>query len=231
MKVPFKIFFEDDEIIVLDKPSGISVHPTSTSYKEKTIVDFVSSKIKNKNQFEKLRPGIVHRLDKDTSGLLIVAKNKESYNNLVKQIKNRAIEKKYLVLVWGRLSPEVGSVEIPLKRGPSYLKVAPRSFGKYARTEYKVTEYLGDFSLLCAKIITGRTHQIRVHLSSIGFPVVGDKLYSSKKEQKMAKELGLGRQFLHALKIGFEHPKTGKWLEFESEIPEDLKIFLGKLRG
>lgn len=227
--IPFKIIFEDDDILVIDKPSGIIVHKANSFYKEKTIVDFVLSKIKDKNKFEKFRPGVVHRLDKETSGLLVIAKNKKSYDRLVLQIQKREIEKRYLVLVWGRISPEIGSIEIPLERGRNYLKVAPKSFGKYAKTDYKVKEYLGNFSLLDVKIITGRTHQIRVHLSSIGFPVVGDKVYSSKKEQKIAEDLGLARQFLHAYKLGFKHPGTGEWLEFESELPADLKKFLSEI--
>ncbi len=229
-KVPFEIIFEDNDILVIDKPSGISIHPVSLSYKEKTVVDFISSKIKDKNKFEKLRPGVVHRLDKETSGLLVIAKNKKSYDNLVLKIKKREVKKKYLVLVWGKVSPKIGTIKIPLERGVSYLKMAAKSFGKYAKTDYKVKEYLSNFSLLEVQILTGRTHQIRAHFSLIGFPVVGDRVYGSKKNLEIVNKLGLKRQFLHAYFLAFKHPKTEKWLEFRSELSDDLKDFLKNIK-
>ena len=166
---------------------------------------------------ESSRPGIVHRLDKDTSGVMLVAKNRAAYLNLVNQFRTRAVVKTYLVLVKGQLTPESGLIEADIGRDPrNRQRMAVVSRGREARTEYRVVRYLGDHTLLEVKPETGRTHQIRVHLGAIGYPVAGDKVYGVKSPY-------LSRQFLHASRLGFKLPSTGEYVEFESRLPEDLE--------
>ena len=165
---------------------------------------------------DSLRPGIVHRLDKDTSGVMLVAKNNVAQANLVDQFKARLVVKAYLALVKGRLTPENGVIEAPIGRDPRNRKrMAVVAEGREARTEYQVIKYIGDYTLLEVRPQTGRTHQIRVHLSAIGYPVVGDKVYGVKSAY-------LSRQFMHACRLGFKLPSTGKYVEFKSELPPDL---------
>jgi 23S rRNA pseudouridine1911/1915/1917 synthase len=166
---------------------------------------------------DSLRPGIVHRLDKDTSGVMLVAKNRAAQAGLVEQFKNRDIMKSYLVLVKGKLTPERGMIDAAIGRDPENRKrMAVVKQGREARTSYQVQKYIDNYTLLEVIPETGRTHQIRVHLAAIGYPVVGDAVYGIKSPF-------LSRQFLHAYKIGFRLPSTGEYVKFTSELPEDLE--------
>ena len=170
-----------------------------------------------------LRPGIVHRLDMDTSGVMLVARNRRARENLVEQFKSRSVVKLYLVLVKGHLTPERGVIEAPIGRDPlQRQRMAIVETGREARTRYKVVKYLDKHTLLDVSPETGRTHQIRVHLVAIGFPVVGDKVYGVKSPH-------LSRQFLHASRLSFKLPSTGEYVEFESPLPEDLERALKEI--
>jgi len=172
---------------------------------------------------DSLRPGLVHRLDKDTSGLMLVAKNRVAQANLSGQFQARSVNKAYLVLVKGRLTPESGVIEAAIGRDPrNRQRMAVVSRGREARTEYQVIRHIGHYSLLEIKPTTGRTHQIRVHLAAIGYPVVGDATYGVKSPY-------LSRQFLHACRLGFNLPSTGKYVEFTSPLPPDLEQALGEI--
>ena len=221
--IPLKIAYEDADIIVIDKPAGLTVHPAAGNWSG-TLVNALLAHCPDLTGIKgSLRPGIVHRLDKDTSGLIVAAKNDASHLSLAKQIKNREITKVYLALVNGHLSPREGAIEGPIGRHPKdRKKMAIVSTGREARTLYKVMEYIEDCTLLEVSTETGRTHQIRVHLSSIGYPVVGDTVYGGKSKL-------LKRQFLHACKLGFRLPGNDKYIEFESELPDDLKQALASI--
>jgi 23S rRNA pseudouridine1911/1915/1917 synthase len=213
--IPLNILYEDNDLMVIDKPAGLTVHPAPGHY-EHTLVNAILAHIPDLEGGEIHRPGIVHRLDKDTSGLIIVAKNETAHMKLADQFKSRTVTKTYLALVQGHLSPEEGIIEASIGRHPRDRKRMAVTFhGREARTEYKVVRYVDNFTLLEMRPRTGRTHQIRVHLAAIGFPVVGDATYGSKSEF-------LSRQFLHAHKLAFILPSGGKSVEFQSDLPPDL---------
>jgi 23S rRNA pseudouridine1911/1915/1917 synthase len=214
--IPLNIIYEDDDVIVVDKPAGLAVHP-APGRPGHTLLNAVLSHFPHLADIsDSLRPGIVHRLDKDTSGVMLVAKNRVAQTGLINQFKARSIVKAYLVLVRGRLTPERGIIEAAVGRDPRNRKrMAVVHGGREARTEYQVIKYLGDCSLLEVLPETGRTHQIRVHLAAIGYPVVGDAVYGVKSDH-------LSRQFLHASRLGFKLPSTGEYVEFNSELPPDL---------
>ena len=214
--IPLDIIYEDDDLLVIDKPAGLTVHP-APGHPAHTLVNAILSRFPHLADIsDSLRPGIVHRLDKDTSGVMLVAKNNMAQADLVDQFKARLVVKAYLALVKGCLTPEKGVIEAPIGRDPSNRKrMAVVAEGREARTEYQVIKYIGDYTLLEVRPETGRTHQIRVHLSAIGYPVVGDKVYGVKSAY-------LSRQFMHACRLGFKLPSTGKYVEFESELPPDL---------
>jgi 23S rRNA pseudouridine1911/1915/1917 synthase len=221
--IPLRIVYEDADLIVVDKPAGLAVHP-APGHPAHTLVNAVLGRLPElaKDQ-ETLRPGIVHRLDKDTSGLIVVAKNRAAQADLSDQFKSRTVVKNYLVLVKGSLTPETGIIEANIGRDPRHRqRMAVVTGGRAARTEYCVLKYIGDFSLLEIKPETGRTHQIRVHLAAIGFPVVGDATYGVPSPH-------LSRQFLHASKLGFNLPSTGEWVELQSPLPEDLERALKEI--
>lgn len=227
-KIPLNIIYEDSNILVINKPSDIVVHP-SFGHERGTLVNAILAHCKDLSLINReIRPGIVHRLDKNTSGLLVVAKNSESMSNLVKQIGERKVIKKYLLLVKGRLEPVKGVIELPVKRSlKDRKKIAVRSDGKYAKTEYLVKEYFRGYSLIKAQLITGRTHQLRVHFSFLGYPIVGDKTYGWRN----TKDIKLDRQFLHAYYLKFRHPKTNEWVEFRAKLPKDLDKVLEKIKN
>jgi 23S rRNA pseudouridine1911/1915/1917 synthase len=214
--IPLNILYEDDDLLVVDKPAGLTVHP-APGHPEHTLVNAILSHYPHLADIgASLRPGIVHRLDKDTSGVMLVAKNRVAQANLAEQFKSHKVVKAYLVLVRGRLTPENGIIEAALGRDPrNRQRMAVVSRGREARTEYRVIRYLGEYTLIEVMPETGRTHQIRVHLGAIGYPVVGDSVYGVKSPH-------LSRQFLHACKLGFRLPSTGEYVEFESELPPDL---------
>ncbi len=218
--IPLNIVYEDNDLIVVNKPAGLTVHP-APGHTSHTLVNAILAHCPDLAHFsDSLRPGIVHRLDKDTSGLIIVAKNYSAQQDLIKQFKARLVSKGYLVLIKGRLSPNRGTIEGPIGRDPSNRKrMAVVTDGKQAWTSYLVKEYLDNYTLLEVSIETGRTHQIRVHLSAIGYPVVGDPVYGVKSAY-------LKRQFVHAYKLGFRLPSSGNYQEFTCELPRDLKYAL-----
>lgn len=219
--IPLDIVYEDDDLIVVNKPSGLVVHP-APGHTHGTLVNGL---LKHCNQLSNMngetRPGIVHRIDKDTSGLLVVCKNNFSHKNLSEQLKNKTTTRTYIAIVTGSISHNLGRIEAPIGRDPSNRKkmaVVPN--GKPAVTHFKVLKRYRDFTLVELNLETGRTHQIRVHMSYINHPVLGDPLYGVKKQTT---EFG---QYLHAMKLGFIHPRTGEYLEFSSELPKE---FLDKL--
>ena len=214
--IPLNIIYEDDDLLVIDKPAGLAIHP-APGHPSHTLVNAVLSYLPTlPDTDDSLRPGIVHRLDKDTSGVMLVAKNRQAQANLIDQFKTHSVVKAYLVLVKGHLTPESGVIEAPIGRDPRNRKrMAVATKGREARTQYNVVKYIGNYTLLEVKPETGRTHQIRVHLSAIGYPVVGDAVYGAKSDY-------LSRQFLHASRLGFHLPSTGEYIEFSSELPPDL---------
>tara|TARA_B100000965_G_scaffold115660_1_gene95432 strand:- start:48 stop:1028 length:981 start_codon:yes stop_codon:yes gene_type:complete len=240
------IIYEDNDVIVINKSSGISIHPGAGNY-ENTIVNALMNLDGRKfsNIGGELRPGIVHRIDKDTSGLIVVAKNNYSHENLSKQFGEHVITRIYQALIWGKLRPQNGKIETLIKRSSRnrQLMEVGASKGKRAITNYKTIEVFENnkvptLSLVECKLETGRTHQIRVHMSYKLNNIVGDQKY--KKKYKKIKNVdedlnnlisNLERQFLHAKVLGFFHPKTKKYLEFKADLPNELKNILKKLRN
>ena len=214
--IPLNIIYEDDDLLVIDKPPGLAVHP-APGHPDHTLVNALLSHLPGLAETDdSLRPGIVHRLDKDASGIMVVAKNNAAQLNLIDQFKARSVVKAYLVLVTGHLTPEDGVIEAPIGRDPRNRKrMTVVAEGRAARTQYHVIKYMGNYTLLEVRTETGRTHQIRVHLLAIGYPVVGDATYG-------VKSAFLSRQFLHACRLGFHLPSTGEYMEFTSELPPDL---------
>jgi len=219
--IPVGIIYHDDDILVVDKPPGLPVHP-APGHPDHTLVNAVLPHLPRPAAGD-LRPGIVHRLDKDASGVLVIAKNNAAGENLISQFKARAVSKAYIVLVKGRLEPEDGVIEAPIGRHPHHrqrMAVVADGEGKEARTNYHVVRYLRDYTLLEVKPETGRTHQIRVHLAAIGHPVAGDTVYGVKSPE-------VPRMFLHACRLGFKLPSSGEYREFASELPPELERALG----
>ncbi|MBI5411850.1 RluA family pseudouridine synthase [Candidatus Peregrinibacteria bacterium] len=234
-KIPLKVVYEDDDILVVDKPAGMVVHPTDRgAHVSGTLVNAVMHHCPSLSGIGgQRRPGIVHRLDKDTSGLIVVAKNDRAHQFLAKQWAGREIVKKYIALISGPLKPASGSIEAPLliERGEKDVRVSNRTDAKYALTHYHVQKIVGDCSLVEIQIITGRTHQIRVHFASIGHPVCGDEMYGDAALNTHFKEaFGLTRQFLHAASLKFRLPKNNEWIELAAPLPADLKAILKRLR-
>jgi 23S rRNA pseudouridine1911/1915/1917 synthase len=220
--IPLKIVYEDADLLVVDKPPGLAVHP-APGHPSHTLVNAVLGYLPSLADADFIRPGVVHRLDKDTSGLIIVAKNRPAHENLSDQFKARSVSKAYIVLVKGKLVPESGVIEAAIGRDPrNRQRMAVVSKGREARTDYRVLKYIKEYTLLEIKPRTGRTHQIRVHLAAIGFPVVGDSAYGVTSPY-------LSRQFLHAGRLGFNLPSTGKYVEFTSPLPPDLEKALKEL--
>lgn len=228
--IKINIIYEDEDIIVLSKPAGIVVHP-SPGHPTKTIVNALLFHTKFLSGISGvLRPGIVHRLDKQTSGLMIVAKNDDAHKNLSQQFKKKSVKKIYLALVHSRIEEDEGKIDAPIGRSRinrKKMSVIPE--GKQAVTEFEVLKRFNNFTLIKVKPITGRTHQIRVHLSYIGKPVVGDVQYG--KGRRIEDYLKLKRHFLHALKLEFKHPRDGKEMSFEDKLPKELKNLLNMLEN
>ena len=221
--IPLTIIYEDEEILVIDKPAGLTVHP-APGHPSHTLVNAILAHCPDLAMSNELmRPGIVHRLDKDTSGLIVIAKNDSAREYLAAQFKSRTVTKGYFVLVKGRLSPDQGIIEAPIGRDPhSRRRMAIVETGKEATTRYRVRQYLDNYTLVEVTPLTGRTHQIRVHLSAIGYPVVGDSLYGTKSTH-------LNRQFIHAYRLGFCLPSTKQYQEFIAPLPVDLEQALEHL--
>lgn len=248
--IPLDIVYEDDSLLVVNKPAGMVTHPAYKNYTG-TLVNALmhhSEKLsqlhsEEDDEFDIVRPGIVHRLDKDTSGLLVVAKDETTHQKLAKQFAAKTSEREYNAIVWGTFKQTSGIIDAPLGRSKSdRKKVAVTIDGKNAVTEYELIEQFDYLALVKLHLRTGRTHQIRVHLAHIHHPVFGDETYGGreiavggiegkkKAEVKNLLEM-LPRQALHAKKLGFVHPLTKKMMRFESELPEDMKAVLTVLRN
>jgi len=224
--IPLDIVYEDDAVVVINKPAGLVVHP-APGHTSGTLVNALLYHVPNLNINGNQRPGIVHRLDKDTSGLLVAAKTDAALGNLIEQMKNRETLKEYRTLVEGTVQPPAGIVDAPIGRDQAKRKqMAVTRNGKPARTHFQVTEQLNQHAYITARLETGRTHQIRVHMAYMKHPVVGDPVYGFRKPS-----LPLKRQFLHAYKLGFKLPSTGEYREFEAALPNDLQVILDKARN
>ncbi|MDT2595767.1 RluA family pseudouridine synthase [Enterococcus dongliensis] len=219
------IVYEDEDVVVVNKPQGMVVHP-SAGHPNGTLVNGLLYQIKNLSTInDVVRPGIVHRIDKDTSGLLMVAKNDHAHEVLAKQLKDKTSLRKYIALVHGEIPHEKGRIEAPIGRSKVNRKMqAVTEEGKSAVTHFEVLQRFEGYTLIELQLETGRTHQIRVHMQYIGYPVAGDPLYGPKKTLK-----GNG-QFLHAKLLGFEHPTTGEMMVFEAPLPEIFKKTLKQLK-
>ena len=224
--IPLDIVYEDDDVAVINKPQGMVVHP-SAGHHSGTLVNalmYHMTKLSSINGV--IRPGIVHRIDKDTSGLLMVAKNDQAHELLAAQLKDHSSKRRYLAIIHGNLLNDRGVIEAPIGRNPKdRKKQAVIAGGKHALTHFEVLERFGEFTLVNLTLETGRTHQIRVHMAYIGHPVAGDPLYGPKNVLKPNHG-----QFLHAELLGFKHPTSQEWLEFEIEPPKLFKSTLEKLR-
>lgn len=226
--IPLDVVYEDADILVVNKPAGMVVHP-AFGHTGGTLVNAVLAHCPDlAGVGGELRPGIVHRLDKDTSGLIVVAKGDAALRDLQAQFKGREVQKVYLALVEGYVSPPTGLIDAPIGRDPRARKkmaVVPRG-GREAQTEYRVLETYDAHTLVEAHPLTGRTHQIRIHMAFIGHPIVGDPVYGFRKQRTKAPRL-----FLHAARLGFRLPGTGEWREFQAPLPDDLVGVLARLRG
>ena len=217
--IPLSLLFEDNDLIVINKAAGMTVHP-GAGQREHTLVNALLHHCSTLSGIGgKERPGIVHRLDKETSGCLVVAKNDVAHRELSKQFTARTVEKIYLALVAGKLRKETGVIENKIGRHPVHRQRmgVSSSRGRAAKTEYRVLHSSKQASLVECKLHSGRTHQIRVHLQHLGNPVLGDKVYAPR----LAKDFA--RQMLHAWKLGFRHPRTGEWKTFEAAVPDDFR--------
>lgn len=217
------VVFEDESLLIVDKPAGMTVHP-APGHSSGTLVHALLGR--GLAGGESFRPGVVHRLDKDTSGLLVVAKTADAHRRLVGMLRDRAIDRRYLALVHGRLEAETGTIEAPVGRDPVRRKTMSigGSGAREARTHFRVLERLEGYTFVEVRLDTGRTHQIRVHFRGIGHPVAGDRTYGCKDP------LHIGRQFLHSARLTLDHPLTGEHLDFDSVLPPDLAVALRDLR-
>ena len=240
--IPLDIVYEDDDLAVINKPAGMMVHAGAGATEDErnrgTLVNALLHRFgKLSGVGGELRPGIVHRLDKATSGLIVVAKNDESHRRLAAQFVRRQVKKTYIALVHGWVKQDRGTLtgSISRDRVRRTRMTTRRSGGREAVTHYMVKKRiespLGKFTLLELQIDTGRTHQIRVHLASLGHPVVGDTLYGAARELSQGSGISLGRNFLHAAALGFQHPRSGQPLSFSRPLPEELQGLLGQVGG
>jgi len=225
--IPLDIVYEDTDVIVVNKPQGMVVHPASGVYNG-TLVNALLSHCKDLSGINGVaRPGIVHRIDKDTSGILVIAKNDNSHNKLAEQFKDHSMTRSYIALVEGRLKKDQDTIDAPLGRHPiERIKIAVVKDGRRAVTHYKVLERFKNNTLVECVLETGRTHQIRVHMAHIGHPLVGDPVYGHKKQR-----FNLKGQMLHAKKLGFIHPSTGEYIEFQSGLPDYFTKVIDILRN
>lgn len=225
--IPIDIIYEDEDVVVVNKAQGMVVHPAPGNYTG-TLVNALLYHCKNLSSINGvIRPGIVHRIDKDTSGVLVVAKNDEAHTILSEQLKDHSMKREYYALIEGRLKNDSGTIDKPLARSKKdRLKIGIVEGGKRAVTHYKVIERFNGYTLIKCVLETGRTHQIRVHMASIGFPLVGDPLYGFKRQKFKVRG-----QVLHAKTLGFIHPRTKEYMEFTTDLPEYFSNILNKLRN
>lgn len=226
--IPLDIVYEDDDVLVVNKPRGMVVHPAAGNYNG-TLVNAVMYHCRDRLSSINgvIRPGIVHRIDKDTSGLLMIAKNNRAHESLSRQLAEHAITRKYTALVYNNFSEDEGTVDAPLGRDPKnrLRRAVVRENSKRAVTHWRVLERFGKYTLIEAQLETGRTHQIRVHMAYINHPLVGDMLYGPKKQPLFQEG-----QLLHAGVLGFVHPSTGEYMEFCRPLPDEFQQVLEKLR-
>ena len=224
------VVYSDDDIIAVNKPVGVAAHP-SVGWEGPTVIGgLAAAGFRLSTSGPPERKGIVHRLDVGTSGVMVVASSERAYSALKAAFKERTVHKTYHALVQGLPDPIEGTIDAPIGRHPSSgWKFAVTDEGKHAITHYSLIEAFREASLLDVHLETGRTHQIRVHMSAIGHPCCGDPMYGS--DPNLSKRLGLIRQWLHAVKLGFVHPGTGRWIEIETNYPDDLQNALDVLRG
>ncbi len=224
--IPLDVLYEDDDVIVINKPQGMVVHPAAGN-RAGTLVNALLAHCRGLSAIGgKERPGIVHRLDKDTSGVLVVAKNDAAHVSLQKQIQAREARREYLAIVHGRVREERGRINAPIGRHPVDRKrMAVIAGGRPAVTDYEVLERFPGYTLVRAILQTGRTHQIRVHMAHLGHPVVGDPVYGARRSP-----WNLKGQCLHAQRLAFRHPRTGAWMSFTAPLPPDMEKVLADLR-
>lgn len=226
--IPLDILYEDKDILIVNKPKGMVVHPAPGHY-EGTLVNAIMFHCKDDLSGINgvMRPGIVHRIDKDTTGSLIICKNDDAHNGIAAQLKEHSITRKYRAIVFGRVKEDKGTIDAPIGRHPNDRKrmAINEKNGKPAVTHYRVLERFDQYTYIECQLETGRTHQIRVHMTSIGHPLLGDTVYSNIKQP-----FKLEGQTLHAMVIGFIHPKTGSYMEFEAPLPDYFEELLKKLR-
>jgi len=226
--IPIDIVYEDDDVLVVNKPKGMVVHPAAGNYTG-TLVNAILYHCKTLSSINGvIRPGIVHRIDKDTSGLLMIAKNDMAHRGLAEQLTAHSITRAYRAVVYHNFQEDTGTVNAPIGRDPkNRMKMAVTKLSsKEAITHYKVLQRFGSFTYIEARLETGRTHQIRVHMAHINHPLLGDAVYGPKKVV-----MGVESQMLHAKLLGFRHPKTGEYLEFESPLPQEFINVIKKLGG
>lgn len=225
--IPLTIIYEDSDIAVIDKPKGMVVHPAHGN-PDNTLVNALLFHIKDLSGINgEIRPGIVHRLDKDTSGIMVVAKNDNAHRNLSAQIKAQTINREYIALVHGIIKENLGTIDAPIGRSKvERKKMAVVAEGRNAISHYQVMERFHNYTFVKVKLVTGRTHQIRVHMAYMKHSVVGDPLYGSPR-----KHFNLDSQALHAHILGFNHPSTGEYVEFKSPVPKYMEDILGELRS
>lgn len=227
------IIFEDDNIIVVNKPHGVAVHPAGRR-ESNTLVEMLWSHLAGSWEASDIRPGVVHRLDKNTSGVMVLAKNTLAAERLVRQFSERSVKKVYLALVHGDIKKDKGSIKSMIGRNPEdRKKMSAKTYGRWAKTDFTVKKrYLAGrkdrLSFLEVYPLTGRTHQIRVHMSAIGCPVVGDPVYSGRE---IAGVRGIRRQMLHAYSVEFEYPGTKKRMKWKADLPEDFKYVISQLKA
>ncbi len=236
--IPLTVVYEDNDLIVVDKPAGLVVHP-GAGIESGTLANALVHHVNElSGKAGRIRPGLVHRIDKDTSGLLVIAKNDTSHESLSDQFRDRQVFKSYTALVYGKMSETRGEIETRIGRSRNNrtrMAVLRGDAGRAAHTIFEVAERFNGFTLLSVQIKTGRTHQIRVHLAHIGHPVVGDEAYGGGRENSIRaseirrKVAALGRHFLHSARLAFKHPRTGERLEFASALPPDLAGLLDEL--
>lgn len=226
--IPLDILYEDSDILIINKPKGMVVHPAAGHY-EGTVVNAVMYHCKGELSGINgvMRPGIVHRIDKDTTGSLIICKNDEAHNKVAELLKNHDITRRYRAIVCGKINDDSGTVDAPIGRHPTdRKKMAVKADGKRAVTHYRVLERFDKYTYVECELETGRTHQIRVHMASIGHPLLGDTVYSSRKSPYK-----LEGQALHAMTIGLKHPRSGEYIEVDAPLPEYFEELLKKLRS
>ncbi|MET0234943.1 MAG: RluA family pseudouridine synthase [Kibdelosporangium sp.] len=225
-----RILFEDDDIVVVDKPVGVAAHPTPGWTGPTVIGGLVAAGVRVSTSGAAERQGVVHRLDVGTTGVMVVAKSEHAYTVLKRAFKERTVEKIYHAIVQGHPDPTSGTIDAPIDRHPKHdYKFAVMASGRPSVTHYEVMEAFRAASLVEVKLETGRTHQIRVHFSALHHPCVGDLTYGA--DPTLAKRLGVTRQWLHARTLGFDHPADGRWVDFTSEYPDDLLVALKRLQS